>query len=224
MLARLVRSAVAAAALAVAAVPSIAAAQSPFKASVTVGNAFYLVTVGSTNGFVAPGSIDPNGPRFSFLVDKFFCTDDNNTVQLGSTFDAWVTPIWTLNQNMSYTRLGARGVTNAQSLYQANAFSANTITGNDGPSQAAQASMWNVINNPTAPGNNALPRIANPLGWFVISQTDAFNRNDAKFGGNQELLAYSSTTVPEPSTYALLVPALLVVVGVARRRGRVATA
>lgn len=226
MLSRLLRTTALAAAVATATLPAVAQAQGPFKATITVSNYFYLVTVNSVNGFVSPGSVNPTGQGLTFMIDKFFCTDPNNTVTIPSTFDAWVTPLWPSNQDMSKTRLGAQNVANAQALYQGNANYASQITGNNAGSQTAQQNMWNVVNNP---GGGGGPVIANPFGWFVISDYDHFGSN-ARFGGLQELLAVGTdpsivtNSVPEPGTYALLIPALAIVFGAARRRRTAALA
>ena len=219
MTARLLQITALIATLATAAMPTLAPAQAPFKAQVTVLSASYLITVGNVSGFVSSGTADPNGPPPVFTIDRFFCSDNNNTIPLPTTFSAWLTPLWPTLQVMSYTRLGARGVVNAQDIYQRNAQYATLIdaqgTGN-AAAQAAQSSIWYNINNP---GSATGALIANPLGWFVVSQTESFDQN-AKFGGVQELLAYSNSTsvVPEPTAYLLLMPALVVIAGVARRR------
>ena len=223
MIARLLRNTAILASLATAAIPTLAPAQAPFKAQVTVLSASYLVTVGNVSGFVSSGTADPNGPPPVFTIDRFFCSDNNNTIPLPTTFSAWLTPLWPTLQDMSYTRLGARGVVNAQDIYQRNAQYATLIdaqgTGN-AAAQAAQTAIWYNINNT---GSATGSPIANPFGWFVVSQTESFDQN-AKFGGVQELLAYSddatfdTSVVPEPTTYLMLLPALVVVAGVARRR------
>jgi len=226
MLSRVLRTSALAVAVATATLPAVAHAQAPFKATITVSNYFYLVTVNSVNGFVAPGSINPTGPGLTFMIDRFFCTDDKNVITIPSTFDAWVTPLWPANQDMSRTRLGAQSVANAQALYQGNANYADGMTGQNAQSQTRQANMWSVMNNP---GGGGGPVIANPFGWFVISDYDNFNTN-ARFGGLQELLAVGTdanivtNSVPEPGTYALLIPGLAIVFGVARRRRSVTLA
>lgn len=223
MIARLLRNTALIATVATAAIPTLAPAQAPFKAQVTVLSAAYLITVGNLSGFVSSGTADPAGPPLVFTIDRFFCSDNNNSIPLPTTYSAWLTPLWPNAQDMSYTRLGARGVVNAQDVYQRNAQYATLIdaqgTGN-AAAQAAQSAIWYNINNPASA--TGAP-IANPFGWFVVSQTESFDPN-AKFGGVQELLAYSddatfnTSVVPEPTAFLMLIPALVVVAGAARRR------
>ena len=190
MLTRLLSSTALLASLATAAAPTVVQAQAPFKAQVTVNSAFYLITVSGQSGFVSSGTADPAGAPLVFAIDRFFCSDNNNTIALPSTYAAWLTPLWPTAQDMSYTRLGARGVANAQNIYQRNAQYATVIDGQgvqNATSQSAQASMWFNINNP---GSATGAPIADSFGWFVVSQTESFDR-DARFGGVQELIAYS---------------------------------
>ncbi len=244
MLQTLLRRSALAAGLAAAslAAPAVASAQSGFWAQVQVGSP--LAGYGLNNGaYVATGTItglngNTVGSGFSGLnmvIDKFFCTDQQNTISLPSTYIAWISYI-SPNSNMSQTRIGSRNPASPvgpNTIYTLNASLANTITlPANNASQAvknatyaanntAQSQIWNNAQQPSTPnyGNSSF----NTNGWFVVTAPPG----QGQFGGTQELLAYSSTvqtlsTVPEPGTYALLVPALLIVGGVARRRRSVA--
>lgn len=162
-----------------------------------LGNGGYIGSAGAT-GFSGPFTI--------------FCTDQNNTISLGSSYSVWVTPLWN-NLDMSKTRLANSPF--ALDIYRANASLASMIASPiDANDVARQAEMWSNAdtfpNNAPAYGNSNY----NTTGWYVFTAVGAAGVDDDQL--MQEQLGFSP--VPEPSTYALFASGLLGMGVLARRR------
>lgn len=148
-------------------------------------------------------------------VFTIFCTDKNNNITLGSSFQAYLTPLFG-TIDLSRTRLGAL-TPFALDIYTANASLASLIaTPVDAADQTRQNQIWL---NAELPNRNAAPLYGNTgfdaTGWYVVTQVGAAGNDDR---GVQELLAFQPSVVPEPSTYALMATGLIGMAGIARRR------
>ncbi len=247
MLPSLLRRSALAAGLAAAtlATSTVASAQNGFWAQVQVGSPLAGYSGTGNNllnggGYVAKGSITvragtlqqgagmPTGQLIT--IDQFFCTDQQNLISLPISYTAWISFL-SPSANMSQTRIGSRNPASpvtANTLYTMNASLANSMaigTGTNAQMSAQyaannmlQSQIWDNSMNPGTP--NFGSATYNTNGWFVVTAPPG----SGQFGGTQELIAYSSaiqtisSVVPEPGTYALLVPALFAVGVLARRR------
>ena len=240
MLSRILRTTAATAAFAMAAVPAVASAQfaAPVQANFDAGPFFLQITGrGQGNGFIGNGGTfkTTNNVTTLAVIDRFFCTDDQNGF-VDPMNGAWITALWG-NTDMSKTQLFTEMGTNAaaRTRYLENANFANQIrligdangndnvgydVSNDATVKSLQYKIWDGAKSPWTQQVGAA-NIADARGWFVVSGLNANN------GNFQELLVYSkqfantNTTVPEPSTYALMLPAMFGVAYMARRRRKV---
>ena len=163
------------------------------------------------NGGAFIGSGTLSGFSTPFTI---FCTDQNNNISFGTTYDVVVTSLKSPT-SMTGTRLGAAGSVFALDMYRANASLASQMLANSdlATRNLLQSQIW---------GNYGATSISNLVGntnfdatgWYVITGRLVNANNDDR--AMQEQLGFSP--VPEPSTYALLASGLVGLGAVARRR------
>jgi len=163
------------------------------------------------NGGAFIGSGTLSGFSTPFTI---FCTDQNNHISFGTTYDVVVTSLKSPT-SMAGTRLGAAGSVFALDMYRANASLASQMLANSdlATRNLLQSQIWG---NYGATSINNLVGNTNfdATGWYVITGRLVNANNDDR--AMQEQLGFSP--VPEPSTYALLASGLVGLGAVARRR------
>lgn len=163
------------------------------------------------NGGAFIGSGTLSGFSTPFTI---FCTDQNNNISFGTTYDVVVTSLKSPT-SMTGTRLGAAGSVFALDMYRANASLASQMLANSdlATRNLLQSQIWG---NYGATSINNLVGNTNfdATGWYVITGRLVNANNDDR--AMQEQLGFSP--VPEPSTYALLASGLVGLGAVARRR------
>ncbi len=163
------------------------------------------------NGGAFIGSGTLSGFSTPFTI---FCTDQNNNISFGTTYDVVVTSLKSPT-SMTGTRLGAAGSVFALDMYRANASLASQMLANSdlATRNLLQSQIWG---NYGATSINSLVGNTNfdATGWYVITGRLVNANNDDR--AMQEQLGFSP--VPEPSTYALLASGLVGLGAVARRR------
>ncbi len=170
---------------------------------------------------------------------EVFCVDYTNHISINQTYTAKVTNL--ANGNMANTRFGAGELVDyRKAVYLTSQFALNPTSawGN------LHRSIWSLFGSGSpAPGNHAWLTQANTwyattgvtMDWsnaYVLSDVSINHNTVPGRGGVQEFvmgsystpsrngIGISSSTVPEPSTYALMGVGMLAVFGAARRRSQ----
>lgn len=198
--------------------------QAQYTANFTTGtvngstNASYSgVYVGGYNGTLSGGTL-PSAIAADGAFNKFWCLDFNGHFQNGAVVIRSFSDLIALNGGLT-TKLTniAKALTYAD-LQPTNAQDA-----------AIHEFVWNQYN----PGSPTWPLVT-PVGIagtsvdldeFFLAEFDGVSDGQFPLGGQQELAFRSAaggnlgvSTVPEPSTYALMTAGLIGIFGVARKR------
>lgn len=181
----------------------------------STGNAVYGgVYVGGYNGTLTGGNL-PSVIAADAALNRFWCLDFRGSFGSGEVVIRSFAQLTALNSGLT-TRL--------TNLAKALAYSETVSNTEDA---AIHEFVWNQFASTPTWGLTAPVGIASTtvnLNEFFLAEFDGGSDAQFPLGGRQELAFRSprggnlETTVPEPSTYALMTAGLIGIFGVARRR------